>query len=40
MKKLPVWGAAALAGLLIAGSAEAAVSAEAAYVFNSFSFLV
>ena len=37
-KQLPLWGATA--GALLASPAEAAVSAEAAYVFNSFSFLV
>ncbi len=37
-KQLLPWGA--VAGALLASPAEAAVSAEAAYVFNSFSFLV
>ena len=37
-KQLPLWGA--VAGASLASPAEAAVSAEAAYVFNSFSFLV
>ena len=37
---LPLWGAGVFAGTLLASPAEAAVSAEAAYVFNSFSFLV
>ena len=39
-KNLPLWGAGVFAGALLAVPAEAAVSAEAAYVFNSFSFLV
>ena len=39
-KNLPPWGAGVVAGALLASPAEAAVSAEAAYVFNSFSFLV
>ena len=39
-KNLPPWGAGVAAGAVLASPAEAAVSAEAAYVFNSFSFLV
>ena len=39
-KKILASGAALLAGLSLAAPAGAAVSAEAAYVFNSFSFLV
>ena len=39
-KKILASGAAVLAGLSLAAPAGAAVSAEAAYVFNSFSFLV
>ncbi len=39
-RKIPASGAAVLAGLSLAAPAEAAVSAEVAYVFNSFSFLV
>ena len=40
MKKFPAWCAAVPASALLAAPAEAAVSAETAYVFNSFSFLV
>ena len=39
-KKFLGWGAGVVAGALLASPAQAAVSAEAAYVFNSFSFLV
>jgi Amt family ammonium transporter len=41
LKKIAPFGALALgAGLLMAGPAQAEVSAETAYVFNTFSFLV
>ena len=40
MKNIALWGAAFAACALIAAPAEAALSAETAYVFNSFSFLV
>jgi len=39
-RKLPACAFAALAALVAAGPAQAAVSEEAAYVFNSFSFLI